>query len=77
MHADEAVQAARARDLWEEGRYVYDPDEYHGPTLQYATLLGLWAGGQDDFAGTTKATLTAAQMQAITRHQEMTTMFTK
>ncbi len=56
MHADEAVQAARARDLWEEGRYVYDPDEYHGPTLQYATVLGLWAGGQDDFAGTTKAT---------------------
>ena len=56
MHADEAVQAARARDLWKEGRYVYDPDEYHGPTMQYATLPRLWISGLDDFADTTKAT---------------------
>ena len=56
MHADEAVQAARARDLWQEGRYLYDPDEYHGPTMQYATLLRLWISGLEDFADTTKAT---------------------
>jgi uncharacterized protein (TIGR03663 family) len=56
MHADEAVQAARSRDLWQEGRYAYDPDEYHGPTLQYATLPRLWISGLDDFAETTKAT---------------------
>ena len=56
MHADEAVQAARARDLWQEGRYLYDPDEYHGPTMQYATLPRLWISGLDDFADTTKAT---------------------
>ena len=56
MHADEAVQAARSRDLWQEGRYAYDPDEYHGPTMQYATLARLWISGLDDFAETTKAT---------------------
>ena len=56
VHADEAVQAARSRDLWLEGRYVYDPDEYHGPSLQYATLARLWISGLDDFADTTKAT---------------------
>jgi len=56
MHADEAVQAARSRHLWLHGRYVYDPDEYHGPTLQYATLLNLWISGAEDFAHTTKTT---------------------
>jgi len=56
MHADEAVQAARCCDLWLNGRYVYDPDEYHGPTLQYATLLRLWIGDSEDFAQTTEAT---------------------
>ncbi len=56
MHADEAVQAARARDLFWQGRYVYDPNEFHGPTLQYATAAVLWIGGHDDFAETTEAT---------------------
>jgi len=56
MHADEAVQAARSRDLWQHGRYVYRPEEFHGPTLQYATLPSLWISGADHFADTTKAT---------------------
>ncbi|HUT09584.1 MAG TPA: flippase activity-associated protein Agl23 [Thermoguttaceae bacterium] len=56
MHADEAVQAARSRDLWLHGRYVYDPDEFHGPTLQYATLSSLWLSGPEDFADTNEAT---------------------
>ncbi len=56
MHADEAVQVARSRGLWEDGRYVYDPNEFHGPTLQYVTRVGLWATGPGSFAETTKTT---------------------
>jgi len=56
MHADEAVQAARSRDLWLRGRYVYDPNEFHGPTLQYATLPSLWVGPAKSFAETNEAT---------------------
>jgi uncharacterized protein (TIGR03663 family) len=56
MHADEAVQAARFRDLWYEGRYVYDPQEYHGPTLTYCTLPAVWALRPRDFAETTEVT---------------------
>jgi uncharacterized protein (TIGR03663 family) len=42
LHNDEAVNAVKVSELWQEGRYVYDPDEYHGPTLHYATLPFLW-----------------------------------
>lgn len=56
MHADEAVQAARFRDLWQHGEYVYDPNEFHGPTLIYATLPSVWLDGADRFAATTKVT---------------------
>jgi uncharacterized protein (TIGR03663 family) len=55
MHADEAVQAARFRWLWLQGRYNYDPNEYHGPTLNYATLPAVWAAGADGFPATTAA----------------------
>jgi uncharacterized protein (TIGR03663 family) len=43
LHNDEAVNAVKVSELWQHGRYAYDPDEYHGPTLHYATLpfLGL------------------------------------
>ncbi|MFW6171899.1 MAG: flippase activity-associated protein Agl23, partial [Planctomycetota bacterium] len=56
MHADESVQAARFRDLWRQGDYVYDPNEYHGPTLMYATLPAVVLGGALEFAETTAAT---------------------
>lgn len=56
MHADEAVQAARFRPLWLEGRYRYDPDEFHGPTLSYATLPAAWLSGAGSFADTTATT---------------------
>ncbi len=56
MHADEAVQAARFRDLWQHARFVYDPNEFHGPTLIYATLPAAWLSGSDSFADTTEAT---------------------
>lgn len=51
LHNDEAVNAVKVAELWQDGRYAYDPDEYHGPTLHYFTLLFLWlsgAAGPDD-----------------------------
>jgi len=44
MHGDEAVHAFKFGELLEEGFYRYDPNEYHGPTLNYLTLLPAWAG---------------------------------
>jgi uncharacterized protein (TIGR03663 family) len=38
LHNDEAVNAFTATDLWQRGRYHYDPNEYHGPTLHYASV---------------------------------------
>jgi uncharacterized protein (TIGR03663 family) len=38
MHGDEAVNALKFADLLEKGDYKYNPVEYHGPILYYATL---------------------------------------
>jgi uncharacterized protein (TIGR03663 family) len=56
LHNDEAVNAIKVSELWQQGRYVYDPDEYHGPTLHYATLPFLslsGASGPDDLQDAT------------------------
>jgi uncharacterized protein (TIGR03663 family) len=45
LHNDEAVNAVKVSELWQQGRYAYDPDEYHGPALHYATLPFLWLSG--------------------------------
>ena len=45
LHNDEAVNATKVAELWQTGDYRYDPDEYHGPTLHYATLPFLWLSG--------------------------------
>jgi uncharacterized protein (TIGR03663 family) len=45
LHTDEAVHAYKFAGLWERGEYRYDPDEYHGPTLYYATLPFAWLSG--------------------------------
>ncbi|MBD3289698.1 hypothetical protein GF337_12905, partial [candidate division KSB1 bacterium] len=42
MHTDEAVHAIKFADLLENGDYQYDPREYHGPTLNYFTLIPAW-----------------------------------
>ncbi|MCH7558095.1 MAG: TIGR03663 family protein [Planctomycetes bacterium] len=42
MHGDEAVHAIKFGELLEDGIYEYDPDEYHGPTLNYLTLIPAW-----------------------------------
>ncbi len=39
MHTDEAVHAIKFKMLLEENLYRYDPHEYHGPTLNYFTLI--------------------------------------
>ena len=39
MHGDEAVHAFKFGELLEQGLYRYDPNEYHGPTLNYLTLI--------------------------------------
>ena len=45
LHNDEAVNATKVAELWTNGKYRYDPDEYHGPTLHYATVPFLWLSG--------------------------------
>ncbi|HMJ92325.1 MAG TPA: flippase activity-associated protein Agl23 [Candidatus Acidoferrum sp.] len=45
LHNDEAVNAVKVSELWQHGRYAYDPDEYHGPTLHYATVPFLALSG--------------------------------
>lgn len=38
MHNDESVNAVKFGQLWQGGGYRYDRNEFHGPTLEYATL---------------------------------------
>ena len=44
LHNDEGVNAIKVAALWEHGDYKYDPHEFHGPTLYYASLPFLWFG---------------------------------
>jgi uncharacterized protein (TIGR03663 family) len=57
MHTDEAVHADKFRMLLEDGVYEYDPDEYHGPTLNYATLIAARLSGSHTYAEVTEVTL--------------------
>src|SRR5436190_18108390 len=60
LHNDEAVNAIKVTELWRQGRYAYDPDEYHGPTLHYATLPFLWLSGARNADELADATLRLA-----------------
>ena len=40
MHTDEAVHAVKFVQLLDDGTYTYDKHEYHGPTLNYFSLIG-------------------------------------
>jgi uncharacterized protein (TIGR03663 family) len=42
MHGDEAVHAVKFGELLEKNFYRYNPNEYHGPTLNYLTLIPAW-----------------------------------
>ncbi|HQH52306.1 MAG TPA: TIGR03663 family protein [Candidatus Hydrogenedentes bacterium] len=55
FHGDEAVQAFKAgQELYEDGEYEYNPEEYHGPTLYYLTVPALWLSGIKHFADSTE-----------------------
>src|SRR5882762_6462734 len=60
LHNDEAVNAVKVSELWQQGRYAYDPGEYHGPTLHYATLPFLWLSGARNSDELADATLRLA-----------------
>jgi uncharacterized protein (TIGR03663 family) len=57
MHTDEAVHAQKFADLLEAGEYEYDPYEYHGPTLNYFTLVPAWLQSAPRYADVTELTL--------------------
>ncbi len=57
MHTDEAVHALKFGALLEEHEYRYDPVEFHGPTLNYFTLIPAWLTGARTLAETRESTL--------------------
>ncbi|MHC5082952.1 MAG: flippase activity-associated protein Agl23 [Planctomycetota bacterium] len=57
MHTDEAVHAEKFGALLEEGSYFYDANEFHGPTLNYLTLLSAWVRGQATYSDISEATM--------------------
>jgi len=57
MHTDEAVHAQKFADLLEAGEYEYDRREYHGPTLNYFTLVPAWLQSAENYAQLTELTV--------------------
>lgn len=57
MHGDEAVHAVKFGELLEKNFYQYNPDEYHGPTLNYFTLIPAWLSGIHKFRDLSEFTL--------------------
>lgn len=47
FHADESVQATKFRTFWNTGQYRYDPNEFHGPLLNYVSYPIQWLSGQN------------------------------
>jgi uncharacterized protein (TIGR03663 family) len=57
MHTDEAVHASKFGELLERHSYRYDPFEYHGPTLNYFTLITAWSSGSLTLQNVSETTL--------------------
>lgn len=57
MHADEAILADKLGTLLEKGLWQYDPGDYHGPVLAYASVISCLAAGVRDYGGMTEAVL--------------------
>ncbi len=57
MHCDEAVHAIKFGQLLEEGVYTYDPNEYHGPTLNYLSLIPAKLASADKLTDVSEFTL--------------------
>lgn len=49
LHHDEGVNGFFLTNLVRQGRYVYDPQNYHGPTLYYLTLPFVTLAGLHTF----------------------------
>ena len=60
MHTDEAVHAYKFDEFWKTGDYVYDPFEYHGPTLYYFTWPIMWLNGGASYADASETTFRLA-----------------
>lgn len=57
FHTDEAVHAIKFADLLENGKYIYDPIEYHGPTLNYFSLITAKLSGENTLSELNEITL--------------------
>ncbi|MCI0499483.1 MAG: TIGR03663 family protein [Planctomycetales bacterium] len=57
MHTDEAVHAEKFGVLLEKGRYRYDPEEFHGPTLNYFTRISAGLRGELSYQDISETTL--------------------
>ncbi len=57
MHTDEAVHAIKFAHLLEKGSYKYNPEEFHGPTLNYLTLIPAWLGSAHKISDVNEVTL--------------------
>ncbi|MBN2183210.1 MAG: TIGR03663 family protein [Sedimentisphaerales bacterium] len=57
MHGDEAIHAVKFGELLEQGVYIYDPNEYHGPTLNYLTLIPAWLSSAEKLTDVDEFTL--------------------
>ena len=57
MHTDEAVHAVKFSKLLEQNLYRYDSSEYHGPTLNYFTLIPAWLSNAKNAHDLTEFTL--------------------
>lgn len=59
VHTDEAVNAFKLADLLENGNYMYDRNEYHGPALYYLSLPVAWVRSQTSITTLDEVTLRA------------------
>jgi len=59
LHTDEAVHAAKYSEMLDRGFYEYDPNEYHGPTLNYLTFVLAKCLGQATYQDISEWTLRA------------------
>lgn len=57
MHGDEAVHAIRFGELLEQGIYHYNPNEFHGPALNFLTLIPAKLQGAANLKEVTEVTL--------------------
>jgi uncharacterized protein (TIGR03663 family) len=57
MHTDEAVHAEKFSALLGKGSYAYDPSEFHGPTLNYLTLVSAYLRGEKNYSQVDETTL--------------------